>query len=69
MEERFVAVVAVVDVVALPPMLRLEAVPVSPVPAPIKFNALTVPWTSKACPGLLDPMPTLPEKELIVDPV
>jgi hypothetical protein len=37
----FVAVVALVAVAALPPMDKLVAVPVKPVPAPVNVVALT----------------------------
>ena len=40
------------------PAVRLAAVPVNPVPAPEKFVARTVPTTSNACPGLVEPIPT-----------
>ena len=41
--DRFVAVVAEVAVAALPPIERLEAVPVNPVPAPLNDVALKTP--------------------------
>ena len=42
------------------PAVKLAAVPVNPVPAPVKEVAVTVPLTSKAVPGAVVPIPTLP---------
>ena len=49
---RFVAVVALVALVAVaafPPMDRLEAVPVSPVPAPVKLVDVNTPVEGLNC--------------------
>ena len=40
---KFVAVVALVAVAAFPPIERLEAVPVKPVPAPVKLVDVKTP--------------------------
>jgi hypothetical protein len=54
---------ALVAVAALPPILRLAAVPVRPVPAPINSPSVRMfPFTSSFCPGVVVPMPTLPEE-------
>ena len=42
------------------PAVRLVAVPVRPVPAPLKDVALTMPDTSNFWEGLVMPIPTLP---------
>ncbi len=52
----------VVTVAALPPMERPEAVPVSPVPAPEKEEAVTVE-------AALSAPPTLSTEEMVVEPV
>ena len=42
------------------PAVKLAAVPVNPVPAPVNEVAVTVPLTSKAVPGAVVPIPTFP---------